>query len=128
MENNDFEYKYSAPTKQERKEIESIRNSYIPQSVQHSKLDRLRKLHARVKNVPLINSLTIGIIGILIFGLGLTMVLEWGIVLWGVVVGVVGCAIMGVAYPIHLRLEKFMKLKYSEEIIKISDELLNDEK
>lgn len=128
MKNNDFEYKYVAPTKQERKEIESIRNSYIPQPVSHSKLDRLRKLHARVQNVPLISSLTIGIVGILIFGLGLTMVLEWNIVVWGVVVGIVGCAISSVAYPIHLVVTKKMKSKYSEEIINISDELLNDEK
>ena len=49
---NDFEFNYSAPTAEERKEIESIRNSYLLQEKKTpSKLDVLRKLDWKVRNI-----------------------------------------------------------------------------
>lgn len=127
-EKNDFEFNYSAPTTQERKEIESIRNSYLnPQQKEKTKLDILRSLDWKVKNIPCIWALAIGIIGLLIFGLGMTMILEWSLLVWGIVVCVISCAPIILAYPIYNILTKRMREKYSEEIIKLSEELLNDE-
>ncbi|MBQ9792151.1 MAG: hypothetical protein IJW32_00190 [Clostridia bacterium] len=125
--NHDFKYNYSAPTLSERKEIESIRRSYLPENNSVSKLSYLRKLDNKVKNYPTITSLAMGIISLLIFGLGITMVIEWKIVIWGVLVGLVGLVIMLLVYPIFLKLTNYLKNKYSEEILKISEELLNDE-
>ena len=39
--NNKFNYTYSAPTEEERREIESIRNKYAPQEQTESKLEIL---------------------------------------------------------------------------------------
>ena len=39
-----FEYNYDAPTQQERQEIESIRNQYLPKNRELTKLERLKKL------------------------------------------------------------------------------------
>ena len=61
---------------------------------------------------------------LLIFGLGLSMVLEWGIILWGIIVGLLGIAIIIIAYPVYVIILKNLKCKYSEEIIKLSDDLL----
>mgnify|MGYP001624302669 CR=1 FL=1 len=41
---NKFRYSYSAPTESERREIDSIRRAYLPQSEQMSGLERLRLL------------------------------------------------------------------------------------
>lgn len=128
MKNNDFEYRYSAPTNAERREIESIRNSYISKPNTIDKLSYLRKLDAKVKNIPTVISLVAGIIGTLTFGLGLSMILEWEILLGGVVVGTIGFIIAILAYPIFIVATKYMKNKYSNEILKLTDELLNEQK
>ena len=125
---NDFEYKYIAPTNEERKEIESIKNSYLTQSsFTDSKLNKLRKLDSKVKNIPVIISLVLGVVGTLILGLGMSMVLEWNLILWGIIVGAVGVVPTICAYPAHKFWSKKLKKKYSAEIINLSNELLNDE-
>jgi len=123
---NDFEFSYSAPTSEERREIESIRKSYVPQEKKYSKLDYLRKLDGKVKNIPQIMSLIFGVCGILVFGLGMTMILEWFLYVWGAIVCAVAIIPMAIAYPIYLKTTKTLKEKYGSEILKISDELLND--
>lgn len=129
MENkNDFEYKYTAPTTQERKEIESIRNSYILPKKSISKLDLLRKLDSNVKNIPIMLSLIVGIVGTLIFGLGLTFVLEWNNLVWGIVLCSIALIPIGLAYLVYQKSSKHMKEKYSDQIIKLSEELLNEDK
>ena len=42
--NEKFEYKYEAPTLEERKEIDSIRQQYLPKNKTVSKMERLREL------------------------------------------------------------------------------------
>lgn len=126
MDNNEFKFKYSAPTNEERKEIESIRNSYLMPKKSMSKLDMLRYLDGKVKNIPVMISLIVGIIGTLIFGLGMTMILEWGLIVWGIVVCAIGLVPCGFAYPVFKLSSKRMKEKYSTEILKLSDELLNE--
>lgn len=124
---DEFEFKYTAPTSEERKEIESIRNSYLVQDKTGNKLNYLRHLDNKVKRLPMIISIIIGVVGILIFGLGLTMILEWNLFVLGIIIGFVGVVIMLVIYPIYLTIKQTLKNKYSKEILKISDELLNDE-
>lgn len=126
---NDFEYKYVAPTTAERKEIESIRDSYtVASSVSNpvSKLDYLRKLDSRVKNIPTVISLVIGIVSILIFGLGLTMILEWDLIVGGVILSAVATIPMVVNYLLYCHIATYLKNKYKDEILKLSNELLND--
>ena len=126
--NNQFNFKYSAPSQEERKEIDSIRRQYAPQEKTETKLERLRRLDALVKNTAVIWSLVFGVIGCLIFGLGLTMVLEWNILLWGIVLMVIGSVPMAIAYPIYNKLLKKGKAKYGDEILRLSEELLNENK
>ena len=125
---NDFEFKYVAPTNEERKEIESIRNSYLEENKKTSKLDYLRQLNNRVKDLPQIFSLVIGILGTLIFGLGLTMILEWEIILWGVVLCVVALVPIAFAYPVYIKSDKILRDRYRDEILRLSNELLNEDK
>lgn len=123
-----FEFNYSAPSEQERKEIESIRRQYTTVTeTKEDKLFRLRKLNSYVNNSATIIGLVFGVIGLLIFGLGMTMVLEWSLVLWGVIVGAVGVIPMAIAYPVYKAVYKKNKLKYGEEILALSNELLGKE-
>ena len=124
--NNKFNYKYIAPTEEERKEIDSIRRQYAPQEKTETKLERLRRLDGLVKNTANIWSLVLGVVGMLVFGLGLTMILEWSIWLWGILLMAAASIPMAIAYPVYKWVIKKYKNRYGEEILRLSEELLNE--
>lgn len=126
MTQNDFKYRYSAPSAEERKEIESIRNSYMTDKKTDEKLVLLRKMDGKVKNLPQIAGIALGVFGLLVFGVGMTMILQWNIAIWGVVVCVVGLVPMLFAHPAYKRLQKHLTQKYGEQIINLSNELLGE--
>lgn len=125
MSNGKFKYSYNAPTKEERREIEDIRRRYGGDKNRNS-IERLRKLDAAVKKPPMILGLTLGIVGVLVFGTGLTMVLEWSLLTWGIVVMLVGCVMMAAAYHAYNLLYAFKKKKHADEILNLADELLDN--
>ncbi|MDE7296490.1 MAG: hypothetical protein K2N84_04415 [Clostridia bacterium] len=128
MEEKKFNYRYTAPTRSERQEIEDIRRHYDSGAASKTKLEQLRALDKRVKTVPTLVAWLVGIAGLLIFGLGLTMVLEWNIWIWGAVVACVGCIPMALAYPVYKWILARNKKKYGAQILTLSEELLNEEK
>lgn len=120
-----FEYSYSAPTEEERREIDGIRREYRPQPDGENKLEKLRALDGKVKNPAVAVSLSFGILGLLIFGLGMAMVLKWQLYFGGIAVSVLGCVPMALSYPIYSVILKRNKRKYGGEILALSEELLN---
>ena len=126
MSDKKFRYTYTAPTEEERREIESIRAAYRKDG-RSEKLERLRRLNARVKNAAMSVALTLGVLGLLVFGLGMTMILEWGILAGGVAVSVAGVLPMAAAAPAYNFVLRRGKEKYGEEIVRLSEELLGDD-
>ncbi|MBD5100948.1 MAG: APC family permease [Clostridiales bacterium] len=125
----EFNYTYSAPSAEEKKEIEYIRKQYVEKQDKKDvdgKMQRLRKLHSKVKSPAMAVSLTMGIVGTLIFGLGLSMALEWGLLVLGSLVAVVGLAPIISAYWAHNKILERQKKKYGEEILQLSQELLDE--
>ena len=92
MEQEKFTYTYVALTEEERAKVNSIKQDYLPkkEQSQESKMQKLLALDAKVKNPPVIIGLVLGIIGTLIFGLGLTTVLEWDNLILGIIISAVG--------------------------------------
>ena len=123
-----FEYKYTAPTMEERKEIDSIRRQYLPTDKSMTKMDRLRYLDRKVKGIPQAVSISFGVVGILMFGTGMTFFLEW-VNYWyiGIPFAIVGVILMSLAYLVYVKLLTKLKNKYGKEIIELSNELLNEE-
>ena len=127
MENKDrFSFTYSA---QQQKEVEAIRKKYLPQET--DKMDQLRKLHAIPTKKARAASLTIGIIGALIMGTGMSLAMtEIGAALGslamilGIAVGLVGMVLVALAYPLYNRVLKKQREKIAPEILRLSDELL----
>ena len=122
-----FEYKYSAPTQEERKEIESIMNQYIPKDEKSIKLEKLRKLDAKVKNIPVVCSLSFGIVGTLSFGTCMCFFLEW-MHLWyvGIPFGLLGIVLISLAYPVYIKLLNKLKAQYGSTIIDLSKDIMNE--
>ena len=84
------------------------------------------RLDKKVKSTAMALAISVGTIGLLIFGLGLTMVLEWEIYLWGILVGLIGAIPCALAMPLYLLSMKKGKKKYGERILELSSELLGE--
>lgn len=119
-----FAFTYSAPTQNERKEIESIRRRYLPQN-EAGDAQRLRELDNKVNRFPTAISLAIGITGTLIFGFGLALTLEWQRFLTGFAAAVIGMVILAAAYPVYKVSLNRSKKKYGAEILELCDKLLH---
>lgn len=126
MSEDKFVYNYSAPTEEERREIEDIKKQFMPEEKSEDKLTRLRRLNKKVYTAPKIFALSFGIAALLVFGLGMTMTIEWSLYIWGAIVGAVGVALMCVTNIIYKALLARNKKRYGQTIIDLSNELLNE--
>ena len=127
MENKEgFRFTYSAAQQQE---IENIRKKYLPQT--EDKMEQLRRLHAIPTRKAQGVALTVGILGTLIMGIGMSLVMtEIGALLGslamviGIAVGVVGIVLVALAYPLYNRVLKTQREKIAPQILQLSDQLL----
>lgn len=122
-----FRYTYAAPQADERREIEEIRKQYLPADEHEIKLARIRILDRWAKMPATVVSIVLGTVGVLLFGLGLCTVIEWSNLLIGCILSVLGCGVLGIAYPVYKYLFQRGKRKYGEEILRLSGELLSGE-
>lgn len=123
--NNDsvFRYNYSAA---QNKEVQAIRNKYLPQ--QESKLDELRRLDRYVQSAGMMQALSVGILGCLIFGLGMCLAMQviGHSVAFGAVLGICGVIIMVFAYPVYRSVFGKAKEKYKARILTLAAELCGE--
>ncbi|MDE6314341.1 MAG: hypothetical protein K2M46_12130 [Lachnospiraceae bacterium] len=120
--NETFNYTYSS-TQQE--EIKNIREKYVPPTQEEDKMERLRRLDQSVMKPGTIVSLIAGIIGSLIFGVGMCCTMVWeGLMIPGIIIGIFGIAGMIAAYPIYAHITKKHREKLAPEIIRLTDELM----
>lgn len=109
--------------------VEKIKNSYEKKEV--SKLEELRLLDKKVKKGPMVFSYTFGIIGSLVLGFGMCMAMEVilpGLMAIGIIIGLVGIAMVVANYFIFNKMLWNSKKKNAEKIIELSNEILNNEK
>lgn len=119
-ENEKFSYTYSA---KEREEISRIRQKYV---ATEDKMEQLRQLDARVDRKASAVSIILGVIGALIMGVGMCCALVWK-GWWfipGIVIGLVGMAVIALAYPVYQKVLKKERDKIAPEIIRLTDELM----
>lgn len=124
MDNQDkekFTYTYSA---KEQAEIKNIRKKYA--APQEDKMEHLRKLDAGVTRKASVYSIIVGVIGALIMGIGMCCAMVWQGVWFipGIIIGLIGMAIVAAAYPIYQKVVKKEREKIAPEIIRLTDELL----
>ena len=127
MENKEeFSFTYSA---QQQKEVEAIRNKYLPKEA--DKMEQLRKLHAVPTQKAQAAAIAIGVIGALIMGTGMSLAMtDIGAALGslamilGVVVGLVGMVLVAMAYPVYNHVLKRERQRIAPEILRLSEELL----
>lgn len=121
MENDTFVYNYSA---KEQAEIQNIRQKYLPK--EEDKLEQLRRLDSSVSTKATVISIIVGVVGALIMGIGMCCTMVWDETLFipGVVVGIIGIALIAAAYPLYNRTVKKERQRIAPEVLRLTEELL----
>lgn len=127
MEQNEgFSFTYSAEQQQE---IESIRKKYLPK--EENKMEQLRKLHRIPTGKAQATAIAVGVIGALILGTGMSLFMtEIGSALGelsmliGIIIGVIGMALVALAYPAYNRILRKERRRIAPQILQLTDELM----
>lgn len=121
-----FHYTYSAEQQQE---IQRIRQKYLPP--EEDKMEQLRRLHHSADRKAKAWAITIGIIGALVLGIGMSLCMtELGDFLGGnamflgIPVGLVGMVLVALAYPVYNGILKKERQRIAPEILRLTDELM----
>ena len=116
-----FEYNYSA---KQQKEIKTIREKYVPK--EENKMEQLRRLDASATKPGTAASIIVGVIGALLFGIGMCCTMVWmgNLFIPGIVIGVAGLLSIAAAYPVYTHITKKQREKLAPEIMRLTDELM----
>ncbi len=113
--------------------VQKIRTQYTEK--EHTQLDELKALDAKVKRPANVFAYIFGSIGAVIMGSGMSLVMtdissvigiESAMVL-GIVIGVIGLLMAVVNYPIYKSILANRKKQYADEIMKLSDKMISEQ-
>ncbi len=106
--------------------LAQIREQYGEKTT--TKLDELKALDRKVKMPAEIFAYIFGVVGALVLGVGMCLAMKVlaDLMPLGIVVGVLGIIMVSVNYFIYNGILNKRKKKYSEKILKLSAEILND--
>ena len=114
---------------QENQFARQMRAEYAPGSEEERKLEQLKKLDRAARRPAEIFAYTFGIVGALVLGVGMCLAMEviGSMMPLGIVIGVVGIAMVTANYFLYRAILRSRKKKYAKEIVSLSDELLKNE-
>lgn len=109
---------------------EAIANEYSKK--EESKVIALKKLDRNAKLPAQVFTYTFGIVSALIFGLGMCLAMKvigegTSMFVIGIIIGVIGMALMGINYPIYKKILENSKKKYAYDIIALAKEISEKE-
>lgn len=111
--------------------VQKIRTQYTEK--EYTELDELKKLDKKVKSPANITAYILGSVSALVMGGGMSLVMtdigaSIGIenaMVSGIVIGVAGMLMAILNYPIYKKVLASRKKKYAEQIIQLSDRIMN---
>ena len=109
---------------------EKIRSQYI--EPQHTELDELKALDAKVRKPANVFGYTYGSFGAIVMGAGMSLVMtDIGTMLGmseslipGILVGIAGLAMCCTTYPIYKKILNSRKKNYAAKIIELSERVM----
>ena len=110
--------------------VQKIRSQYTER--EHTELDALKALDAKVKKPANVFGYLYGGIGAIVMGAGMSLVMtDIGAMLGmtetmipGIALGVVGLAMSCTTYPIYKKILNFRKKKYASQILELSERVM----
>ncbi len=118
-----FKILYSAPTPEERRWIEKIKREYEPMSSSTIIVNKVKALDLKIRIVPKV--FYIGAIGLamIVFGIGLTCLLEWNSILPGAIISILGIGMLFSGFPVLKSLLFYCKEKWRKQILELAKSL-----
>lgn len=112
--------------------VQKIRTQYTEK--EHTQLDALRELDAKVKRPANVFAYIFGSVGAIVMGSGMSLVMtDIGSALGigepmvpGIVIGVIGMLMAIVNYPIYKSILGSRRKKYADKIISLSEKIMKD--
>ena len=119
-QNQTFHYTYSA---RQQEEIQNIRKRYLPK--EEDKMEQLRRLDQGTTKKGRILSITLGVIGCLLLGMGMCCTMVWMEQLFipGIIIGLIGIGAVIAAYPLYTRVTRKEREKVAPQILQLTEEL-----
>ena len=110
--------------------VQKIRTQYTEK--QHTELDELKSLDAKVKKPANVFGYAYGSVGAIVMGAGMSLVMtDVGAMIGlaatmvpGITVGIVGLGMVLTTYPIHKRILNNRKKKFAPQIMELSEKLM----
>ena len=126
MENKKDIFRYTYSAKQQ-EEIQNIRKKYLPR--EEDKREQLRRLDRGTTKKGTFVSITAGVVGCLLLGVGMCCTMVWMERLFvpGIILGLIGIAAVAAAYPLYVRITKKEQEKLAPQILKLIEELSKPE-
>lgn len=117
-----FTYTYCA---QEQAELKKFREKYAPRDPMENKMEQLRAMDRKVESIGRARALTLGIMGTLMLGIGMCCTMVWKDIAFvpGIVVGVIGIAVLSTAYPVYRSVTRKEREKIAPEMMRLIEEL-----
>ena len=106
--------------------VEQIKTKYIEEP--HMHIEKLKELDRKVKKPATVFGWLFGIVGSLVLGTGMSLAMKviGDSMAMGIVIGLIGILMVCVNYPIYKVIFAARKKKYADEIIRLSNRILED--
>lgn len=112
--------------------VEKIRTQYTEK--EHTELDSLKELDAKVKKPANIFAYVFGSLGAIVMGSGMSLIMTdigetigiENVMIPGIVIGVIGLVMVSVNYTIYKKILGSRRKKYADEILKLSEKILEN--
>ena len=116
-----FHYTYSA---EQQEELRRIRQKYMPP--EEDKMALLKKLDKSASSKSNAAALTVGIIGTFLLGIGMCCTMVWTDTMFvpGIILGLIGIALIALAAPLYHYIIKKERQRIAPEILRLTDELM----
>ena len=112
--------------------VQKIRTQYTEK--EHTNLDALRELDAKVKRPANVFAYIFGTISAIIMGCGMSLVMTdigstigmTDTMVPGIIIGIVGMLMAIINYPIYKGILGSCRKKYADQIMKLSDKIMSN--
>lgn len=106
----------------ENREVEEIVKKYVPKTDSETAAEKIKKLDTAVEKKACILSVTIGVLGALVLGIGMCCTMIWHQTMFvpGIIIGVAGIAAVACAYPVYRKKAAKERQKIASTVLELS--------
>lgn len=113
------------PSKDNVKKAEVIRRRYMEKGT--TKMDQLEALDTKVKTPAIVIASILGVVGCLVMGAGMSNIMVWGNMTFGMALGVPGLVVLVLAWPVYKAILNSRKKKYAPQIMNLSGKIIDEQ-